>query len=110
MKLITRTISENTYSVMCLDTNTAEVSVRDYSLGSAVYNTERKTLEALQAAYGSDTFKLVKIVSRSTRDALYCMTEAAFIAAAIRVTDVKEAREYFKSHPGEGEEVDVEGR
>lgn len=98
MKLITRTISETTYEVMCLNIKTAEVQHKTLSLGSAEFTSETKCLAALQARYNTDDVKIVTIVQRSTIDRLYAMTEECFIKNAIAVDDVKQAREYLKNH------------
>lgn len=105
MKLITRTISERRYSVMCLNIETAEVSTEDFSLGSMSFPGKDAALRALQKKFNSETKKLVTIVKTDSVDALYAMTEEFFIRNAIPVKDVKEAREYFKANPDEVEEV-----
>lgn len=107
MKMITRTISERTYSVMTLNIKTAAVAVNEYSLGSATYATKKRTLDALRARYETEDVRLVEIVGQSSRDVLYCMTEEAFIKNAIAVKDVKEARAYFSANKGEGEEIEA---
>lgn len=104
MKLITRTISERRYTVMCLNIVTAEVTQEDFSLGSMNFPGKDSALRALQKKYNSEEKKLVTIVKTDSVDALYAMTEEAFIKAAIPVKDVKEAREYFKLNPDEVEE------
>ena len=106
MKLISRTISERTYDVMCLNIKTAEVSVNTYSMGSTTYNTKKRTLEALRAIYETDEHKLVDIVKTSTREALFVMTEESFIKNSIRVNDIKEARAYFKANPDDSADVE----
>ena len=105
MKLITRTISERRYSVMCLDINTAEVTTEDFSLGSMSFPGNDSALRALQKRFNTAEKKLVAIVKTDSVDALYAMTEEAFIKAAIPVKDIKEARDYFKANPDEVEEV-----
>ena len=103
MKMITRTISERRYTVMCLDITTAAVSQEDFSMGSMSFPGPDAALRALQKKYNTTDKKLVAITATHSVDALYAMTEDTFIKAAIPVKDVKEAREYFKAH---GEEVD----
>lgn len=105
MKLITRTISERRYTVRCMNINTCEVSDIEYSMGSMQFKGKEQALKALQSKFNTDSHKLVAIVNTSTVDALYAMTEEAFIRAAVPVKDVKEAREYFKLNPDEVEEV-----
>jgi len=105
MKLITRTISERRYTVMCLNIKTAEVTNEDFSMGSATFPGNDSALRALQKKYNTEDKKLVAIVKTYSVDALYAMTEDAFIKNAIPVKDVKEAREYFKANPDDVEEV-----
>ena len=105
MKMITRTISERRYTVMCLNITTAEVTHEDFSMGSMSFPGQDAALRALQKKYNTDEKKLVAITATSSVDALYAMTEEAFIKNAIPVKDVKEAREYFKAHGEEVEEV-----
>ena len=105
MKLITRTISERRYTVMCLNINTAEVTNEDFSLGSMSFPGKDSALRALQKRFNTEEKKLVAIVKVYSIDALYCMTEESFIKAAIPVKDIKEARDYFKANPDEVEEV-----
>lgn len=105
MKMITRTISERRYTVMCLNITTAEVTQEDFSMGSMSFAGQDAALRALQKKYNTDEKKLVAIVKTSSVDALYAMTEEAFIKNAIPVKGVKEAREYFKAHGEEVEEV-----
>lgn len=105
MKLITRTISERRYTVMCLNIVTAEVTNEDFSLGSMSFPGKDAALRALQKRYNTEEKKLVTIVKTDSVDALYAMTEEFFIKNAVPVKDVKEAREYFKANPDEVEEV-----
>ena len=104
-KMITRTISERRYTVMCLNINTAAVTQEDFSMGSMSFPGQDSALRALQKKYNTAEKKLVAITATYSVDALYAMTEEAFIKAAIPVKDVKEAREYFKAHGEEVEEV-----
>ena len=108
MKLITRTISEKSYEVMCLNIKTAQVSIESYSLGSMEFKGKESALKALKAKFDTDEHKLVEIVKVTSHDALYAMTEECFLKNAIAVTDIKEARAYFKSNPDEVEEAQAE--
>lgn len=105
MKMITRTISERKYSVMCLNIKTAEPSTRDFSLGSMTFSSSDAALRALKSKYDTDEVKLVAIMSTTSIDALYAMTEECFLKNAIKVDDVKQARAYFKAHGEDVEEV-----
>lgn len=108
MKLITRTISEKSYDVMCLNIKTAQVSIETYSMGSMEFKGKDSALKALQAKFSTDEHKLVEIVKVTSHDALYAMTEECFLKNAIAVSDIKEARAYFKSNPEDVEEVVAE--
>ena len=101
MKLITRTITEKRYTVRCMEVNTCEVVDREFSLGSENPKTSEVALKMLQSKNNTDSFKLVAIIKVTTADALYAMTEQAFINAAIQVADLKAARDYFKANPDE---------
>lgn len=104
-KMISRTISERKYSVICMNIKTADVGTNEYSLGSAVYRNNDAALKALREKYETDEYKLVAIVGTTSSDALYVMTEECFLKNAIRVDDLKQARAYFKEHGEEVEEV-----
>ena len=104
-KMISRTISERKYSVICMNIKTADVGTNEYSLGSAIFRNNDAALKALRDKYETDDFKLVAITSTSSTDALYVMTEECFLKNAIRVDDLKQARAYFKEHGEEVEEV-----
>lgn len=104
-KMISRTISERKYSVICMNIKTADVGTNEYSLGSAIFRNNDAALKALRDKYETDDFKLVAITGTSSTDALYVMTEECFLKNAIRVDDLKQARAYFKEHGEEVEEV-----
>lgn len=108
MKLITRTISEKSYDVMTLNIKTAEVSINTYSMGSLEFKGKESALKALQQRHNTEDVRLVEIVKVTSKDALYAMTEECFLKNAIAVTDIKEARAYFKSNPDEVEEAQAE--
>lgn len=107
-KLISRTINEKQYDVMTLNVKTAEVKVDTFSLGSVDFKNKAAALKALQDKFNTADVRLVEIVKVMNNEALYVMSEEAFIKGAIRVKDLKEARAYFKSNPDEVEEVEAE--
>lgn len=80
-KMITRTITETTARIMCLDVKTAEVSINDYKIGGEWAN-ESALLEKLQAIYNTDTFKLVHIESVSREEVLLGMSVEDFMRYA----------------------------
>ena len=81
LRMVTRTVEVHTFSVMCLNTETAEVSVHEYKLGN-VYDKRHGALEVLKKQHETDTFKLVSIQSESAESVLYGMSEEDFIANA----------------------------
>lgn len=107
-KLITRTISEKQYDVMCLNIKSAQVSIETYSMGSMDFKGKESALKALKGKYDTAEHKLVEIVNVTSHDALYAMTEECFLKNAIAVADIKEARAYFKSNPDDVEEATAE--
>lgn len=102
-KMISRTISERKYRVICMNILTSDVGMNEFSLGSATFKSDYAALKALRDKYETDSFKLVAITGTTSSDALYVMTEDFFLKNAIRVDDLKQARAYFKEH---GEEVE----
>ena len=80
-KMITRTVTQTTAEVMTIDVTTAEVQIRDYTIGGT-YATNEILLKKLQKLFQTDTFKLVVINSTSVEDLLLGMTEDDFIRYA----------------------------
>lgn len=79
-RMVTRTVSQTTYTVMCLDTTTAEVSKRDFALGGNLDN--NAALKLLRKREETDNLKLVAIVATRNDEILYGMPEADFIRYA----------------------------
>lgn len=80
IRMVTRTVEVNTYSVMACNIETAEVRVMEFKCGLVPVSVD--PLKYLKKLYETDTLKLVSVVSRETETVLYGMPEDEFIAAA----------------------------
>lgn len=80
-KMITRTVTQTTAEVMTIDVTTAEVQIREYTIGGT-YDTNEILLKKLQKLLQTDTFKLVSINSVTVEDILLGMKEEDFIRYA----------------------------
>ena len=106
MKIMSRTISETLYNVMCCNISKATVENRSVSLGSVKPRNTEHALSLINKVINDGNIKAVAITSRSTRDVLYVMTEECFIKNAYPVKDLKEAREILKAAGDEAVEVE----
>jgi len=79
-RMITRTIEQETATIMCLDVTTAEVQVRDFTIGGN-YDTET-LLKKFKEIYETETFKLVHIERVHMDELLLGMPEEDFIRYA----------------------------
>lgn len=107
MKIMSRTISETLYTAMCVDITKATVFNQEISLGSVKPRNTEHALNLINKAINNGNVKAVSIVSRSSRDVLYVMTEESFIRNAFPVKDLKEAREILKAAGDDA--IEVEG-
>lgn len=80
-KMVTRTVTQTTAEVMTIDVTTAEVQIREYTIGGT-YDTNEILLKKLQKLFQTDTFKLVNINSTTVDDLLLGMSEEDFIRYA----------------------------
>lgn len=80
VKMVTRTIEQTTAEVMCVDTNTAQVTINTYTIGGAY--TDGDLLKKLKKLFEVDGIVLVKIESQETDQLLLGMTEEDFIRYA----------------------------
>lgn len=80
-RMVTRTVNENTYTCMCVDTISAEIINRDFVVG-VEFETEDAALRNFQKLYNTDGFKVVAVVAHSVKEILYGMPEADFIRLA----------------------------
>lgn len=80
VKMVTRTIEQTTAEVMCVDTNTAQVSINTYTIGGAY--TDVDLLKKLKKLFEKSDLVLVKIETQKTEQLLLGMTEEDFIRYA----------------------------
>ena len=94
-KMITRTTTQTTAEIMCLDVNTAEVSIETYTIGGTPSDDE--LLKKLRLIYETETFKLVTVQKVETETLLLGMTEEDFIKYA---TVLPPRKDYTKKEEG----------
>ena len=80
-RMVTRTVELSVCEVMCLNTETAEVSVKTYEIGGGISD-EKSLLKAVKKLHETDTFKCVSITSITPKEILYGMPESQFIELA----------------------------
>lgn len=80
-RMVTRTVSQTTAEVMTIDVTTAEVQIREYTIGGT-YDSNEIILKKLQKLFQTDTFKLVNINSTTVENLLLGMSEDDFIRYA----------------------------
>ena len=81
VRMITRTINVTVVEAMCVDTNTAEVSIKELELTGEAF-TEEKALKALKKEYETDTFKVVTIQKMEVHEEMYGLKEIDFLKVA----------------------------
>lgn len=79
-RMVTRTIEQTTVEVMTLNVTTAEVSIKEYTIGGTYTDTE--LLKKLKKLFETDEIKLVHIENQKTEELLLGMTEEDFIRLA----------------------------
>ena len=80
-RMITRTINVTTIETMCVDTLTAEVSIKELELTGETY-TQEKALKVLKNEYETDTFKVVAIQKMEVHEEMYGLKEIDFLKVA----------------------------
>nr|DAM70580.1 MAG TPA: hypothetical protein [Caudoviricetes sp.] len=80
MRMVTRTVEVNTYSVMTCNTETAEVRTIDFKVGVIPQSIE--PMRYLKKQYETETLKLCAITSHTVETILYGMPEDEFIKNA----------------------------
>ena len=78
-KMVTRTVELTICEVMCLNTETAEVTVQEYKVS---VQRNQYPLKLLKKQHETDTFKLVSVQNTRTETILYGMPESVFIQNA----------------------------
>ena len=101
MKLISRTVNETLYDVLALNINTKEVRNIRVNVGSMDFKSDDKALAYIRNRHDTDAVKAVAIVSKSIASKLYVMPEEDFMKRAVAVSDMKEARAYYKKTTGQ---------
>ena len=79
-RMITRTVEITKAYVMCLDVDTANVSIEEYYVTGT--SEEKAIMKTLRKEHENDWFKLVKLQSTVTEERLYGMPESKFIELA----------------------------
>lgn len=80
MRMVTRTVEVNTYSVMTCNTETVEVRTIDFKVGVIPQSIE--PMKYLKKQYETETLKLCAITSHTVETILYGMPEDEFIKNA----------------------------
>ena len=80
MRMVTRTVEVNTYSVMTCNTETAEVRTIEFKVGVIPQSIE--PMRYLKKQYETETLKLCAITSHTVETILYGMPEDEFIKNA----------------------------
>ena len=99
-KLISRTVCETEVDVLALNIKTKEVRNITVSVGSLTFKDDSKMLDFIRSEHDTDTVKAVAIMGKRERNRLYVMRETDFIRNAVEVSDMKEARAFFKKTMG----------
>ena len=85
VRMVTRTIESTYFSVLTMDTETAEVATHNYCLSGYIDETEyslTRAMKTLKKEHETDTYKLVKITSVTHNETLYGLSEMDFIKYA----------------------------
>ena len=77
-RMVTRTVEVNTFEVMTVNVETADVQIRGFKLGGE-YDKKKDALTLLKKQYETETLKLVNITAHSVETVLYGMPERMFI-------------------------------
>lgn len=78
--MVTRTVTQTTVKVMCLNVTTAEVTINEYTIGGTY--TDSDLLKKCKKLFETDEFKVVHIESSKVEEILMGMTEEDFIRYA----------------------------
>ena len=80
-RMVTRTITSTLVTVMQVNTETAEVTNKNYNI-SSIFNDDAKLLRAVKKLYETEEEKIVAIVDKQEISDLYGMTENEFLTHA----------------------------
>ena len=81
IRMITRTINVTVIEAMCVNTLTAEVTIKKLELTGETF-TEDKALKELKKEYETDTFKVVAIQKMEVHEEMYGLKEIDFLKVA----------------------------
>lgn len=80
-RMVTRTINVTVVEAMCVNTQSAEVTVKSLELTGETF-TDEKALKALKKEYETDTFKVVAIQKMEVHEEMYGLKEIDFLKIA----------------------------
>lgn len=80
-RMVTRTINVTSIEAMCVDTLTAEVTIKELELTGEAF-TEEKALKVLKKEYETDTLKVVAIQKMEVHEEMYGIKEIDFLKVA----------------------------
>lgn len=80
-RMVTRTINVSLVEVMCVDTLTADVSIKEFELTGETF-TKEKALKVLKKEYETDTLKVVAIQKMEAHEEMYGLKEIDFLKVA----------------------------
>ena len=80
-RMVTRTITVTTIEAMCVDTSTAEITIKELELTGETF-TEEKALKVLKKEYETDTLKVVAIQKMEVHEEMYGLKEIDFLKVA----------------------------
>ena len=80
-KIVTRTVTKTNCEIMCVNINSADVIVKNFTV-SGKYDNENDILKICQELFETDNFKLVHLSDFSEEEVLLGMPESKFIELA----------------------------
>ena len=80
-KMVTRTVVKTNCEIMCVNVESAEVIVKNFTV-SGKYDNENDLLKTCKDLFETDNFKLVHISEFSEEEVLLGMPESKFIELA----------------------------
>lgn len=83
-RMVTRTINVTLVDAMCVDTTTAEVTVKTLELTGKNFTAD-KALKELKKQYETDTLKIVAVSTMVEREEMYGLSEIDFLKVASKL-------------------------
>ena len=84
VRMVTRTINVTVVDAMCVDTSTAEVTVKSLELTGKDFTAD-KALKELKKQYETETMKIVAVSTMVEREELYGLSEIEFLKVASKL-------------------------